>query len=98
MPKFGLQCQYEFHFYRLDNASLDQIINDFYDKYRNNPNTLTCYTHLQCNRDPLPACLDWSKICDGKIDCLDGGSDEKYCWELKYNEYRCQNGKCIPQS
>ncbi|CAF3983718.1 unnamed protein product [Rotaria sordida] len=46
-------------------------------------------------------CLDWSEICDGKIDCLDGGHDEEHCWQLEINEcqpneYRCANGQCIP--
>ncbi len=54
-------------------------------------------------RGSLPSCLDWSEICDGKIDCADGDFDEKYCWKLEINqcqdnEYRCMNGQCIPQS
>jgi hypothetical protein len=61
------------------------------------------YTLLKCDRGPYPACLDWSEICDGKVDCLDGAYDEEHCWELeinecKDNEYRCLNGQCIPQS
>ncbi|CAF4785517.1 unnamed protein product, partial [Rotaria socialis] len=48
------------------------------------------------------ACLDWSEICDGKIDCIDGGRDEENCWQLEINEcgndeYRCVNGQCIPK-
>jgi len=57
--------------------------------------------HLECNRGPIPACLDWSEVCDGKINCLNNGLDEKYSWQLeineyKENEYRCANGQCIP--
>ncbi|CAF1686764.1 unnamed protein product, partial [Adineta ricciae] len=44
--------------------------------------------------------LDWSEICDGKVDCLDGGEDEKHCHELyinrcEENEYQCRNGMCV---
>jgi hypothetical protein len=51
----------------------------------------------------LSACLDWSEICDGKVDCLNDGIDEQHCWQLEINqckddEYRCINGQCIPQS
>jgi hypothetical protein len=51
----------------------------------------------------LQSCLDWSEICDGKIDCLDSGVDEEHCWQLEIhecndNEYRCMNGQCIPKS
>ncbi|CAF3389276.1 unnamed protein product [Rotaria sp. Silwood1] len=65
----------------------------------------SCYTHLQCHRGPLPACLDWREICDGKVDCFDGGQDEQNCWQLEMNEcdnnnqYRCHNGaQCIPNT
>jgi hypothetical protein len=77
------------------------MIDNFYYKNKYKPDTLTCYIHLQCYRGPAGACLDWSEICDGKIDCLDGGRDEEYCWQLEINEceeneYRCANGQCIP--
>ena len=87
-PRFGLQCEYELY---LQNIFLTES------------STLTCYTHLQCNRQPASACLDWSDICDGKIDCHETGIDEKDCFELELNlceedEYRCLNGQCIPKS
>jgi hypothetical protein len=58
--------------------------------------------HLQCNRGPAPICLDWREICDGRIDCLGDGIDEKQCIDLEINEcgeneYRCHNGMCIPE-
>jgi hypothetical protein len=99
-PRFGLLCQYEFDDYEFDLLSLNEIIHDFYlSEYKST--TMTCYRDLQCNRGPAPACLDWSEICDGKIDCLDGGQDEEHCWQLEVNtcnddEYRCMNGQCIP--
>jgi hypothetical protein len=63
--------------------------------------TLTCYTHLQCNRGSSSACLDWTEICDGQIHCLNGGRDEEHCWQLEISEcgngeYECTNGQCIP--
>lgn len=40
------------------------------------------------------ACLDWREICDGKVDCPDGGKDKEQCWQLEINE--CSNGKDFP--
>jgi hypothetical protein len=59
--------------------------------------------HLKCNRGPFPSCLDWTEICDGKVDCLDGEYDEEHCWQLEthqYNEdeYQNSNGQCIPEA
>ncbi|CAF2697935.1 unnamed protein product [Rotaria sp. Silwood2] len=101
LPSFGPMCQYSFDFYQSDYSSLNEMIYDFYLNNKYEPITLTCYTHLQCNRGPAPSCLDWSEICDGKVDCLDGGHDEEHCWQLEMNdcaenEYRCINGQCIP--
>ena len=99
LPRFGPFCQYQLHYHSFSN----DLINEFYQMNMYNPKDLTCYEHLQCHRGPSPSCLDWSEICDGKIDCLDGGFDEEYCWQLEMNEceeneYRCRNGRCIPQS
>ncbi|CAF4907208.1 unnamed protein product [Rotaria sp. Silwood1] len=101
LPRFGPICQYEFDYYKTQYSSLNEMINNFYHEHKYQPNTLTCYIHLKCNRGTTSACLDWSEICDGKIDCLNGGHDEEYCWQLKINEcnkneYRCANGQCIP--
>jgi hypothetical protein len=40
-------------------------------------------------------------VCDGDIDCWNGGIDEQHCIQLEMNEcqdneYRCRNGQCIP--
>jgi hypothetical protein len=101
LPRFGPNCQYEFDYYKSNYFSLNEMINDYYSEHKYKPNTLTCYIHLKCNRGPAPSCLDWSEICDGKIDCLDNGIDEEYCWQLEINEceeneYLCANGQCIP--
>ncbi len=103
MPRFGPMCQYEFDYYNSDHSFLQETIHDFYRFHKSTSTNLTCYAHLQCNYALFLTCLDWSDICDGKIDCLDDASDEEHCWQLeinkcKDNEYRCINGQCIPQS
>ncbi|CAF3312330.1 unnamed protein product [Rotaria sp. Silwood2] len=100
LPQFGSMCQYSIDDYDPLQSSLNEIIYQFYS-HQYEPTTFTCYVHLQCDRGPTPSCLDWSEICDGKIDCMDGGRDEEYCWQLEINdcennEYRCTNGQCIP--
>ncbi len=100
--RFGPKCEYEFDYNSRDYSSLYEMLRDFYDNNRYDPTSLTCYTHLKCSRGPYPLCLDWSEICNGQIDCLDGGFDEEHCWQLeinecKENEYRCNNGQCIPK-
>ncbi|CAF4322333.1 unnamed protein product, partial [Rotaria sordida] len=62
-----------------------------------------CYTHLQCNRGPSPACLDWTEICDGQVDCIDDKVNEKDCWKIEIHvcqddEFQCSNGQCIPMA
>ena len=101
LPLFGPSCQYELDNYHSAYSSLSEMINDYYLHHPYKPKTLTCYLHLQCDRGPSPACLDWSEICDGKIDCLNNGIDEELCWKLEINQcakdqYRCSNGQCIP--
>ncbi|CAF0722408.1 unnamed protein product [Adineta steineri] len=97
-PRFGPQCQYSLDNYISTDVSLNEIINSYYvQPYESK--ILTCYIHLQCNRGLISVCLDWSEICDGRIDC-DDGSDEEHCWiimnnKCKDNEYRCNNGQCI---
>ncbi len=99
LPWFGPSCEYTFDQDASDRLSLGEIIQHVYED-REESRTMTCYEHLQCSRGPAPLCLDWSEICDGHIDCLDGGRDEEHCWQLEMNycqdnEYRCSNGQCI---
>ena len=59
---------------------------------------IVCYTTLECNSGLL--CLDWRDICDGQQQCM-SGTDEENCDKLEFNEceddeYRCENGMCIP--
>ena len=103
VPRFGPRCQYQLYYHARSHSFVHEILRDFYFIYGYRPTSLTCYTHLKCNRGSYASCLDWSEICDGKIDCLDGGQDEEHCWELEINqckddEYRCMNGQCIPLS
>jgi hypothetical protein len=103
LPRFGPMCQYQLYYYEPYHRSLYDMINYFYTRYRSDSTDLTCYKHLECDRGPSPSCLDWTEICDGKVDCLDGNFDEEHCWKLeinqcKDNEYRCMNGQCIPQA
>jgi hypothetical protein len=99
-PRFGPLCQYSFDDSMPYHSSLNEIISDYY-RNQYNPTSLTCYIHLVCNRGSGFVCLDWSEICDGIIDC-ENGIDEQHCWQLeinecKDNEYRCNNGQCIPK-
>ncbi|CAF1495695.1 unnamed protein product [Adineta ricciae] len=73
--------------------TLNDMIRSYYSQQRYGEELLTCYTHLQCNRGSIPVCLDWTEICDEKIDCMDE-VDEKDCWPLMYD--RCDNGQCVP--
>ncbi|CAF0830570.1 unnamed protein product [Rotaria sordida] len=100
LPRFGSLCQYSLDINQPDNSlSLNEIIYDFYQPPYE-PTNLTCYIHLECNRGSASMCLDWSEICDGRIDCSNNAMDEENCWELEINEcaeneHRCGNGQCI---
>ncbi|UJR11756.1 hypothetical protein I4U23_015937 [Adineta vaga] len=101
LPDFGPFCEYSLLAYKFDQLFLDEIVNNYYKANKYEPKTLTCYEHLECDRGPLPSCLDWTDICDGKIDCFNDGLDEKYCWKTEINEcnedeFRCLDGQCIP--
>ncbi|UJR38545.1 hypothetical protein I4U23_031211 [Adineta vaga] len=101
LPRFGSMCQYELYYYHENYSSLYEIINGYYRSYFYDPTNLTCYIHLKCNRGYSSACLDWTEICNGKVDCLDNSIDEEYCWQLEFiecnqNEYQCRFGYCIP--
>ena len=99
---FGPRCEYTFD----SNASFSAIVKSAFQYRYSRGNNLpdpstTCYTHLICKYGGSDfACLDWREVCDGKVDCADGGNDEKHCFELELNEcegneYKCQNGQCV---
>ncbi|CAF1541773.1 unnamed protein product, partial [Adineta steineri] len=98
-PWFGSLCQYKF----IEDQPFPKMIetiDNWNDQILYVNATFTCYMHLKCNRGSPYICLDWREICDGKVDCFDGGEDEKYCLELELNtcednEYQCRNGMCI---
>ncbi|CAF2975188.1 unnamed protein product [Rotaria sp. Silwood2] len=107
-PWFGSHCEYSFDEPEL---SFEKQVNKRFEANSNDfriPDMLPCYTHVQCDRtgdrgQTPSACHDWREICDGKVDCLDGGRDEEQCWQLEINEcdneteFRCHNGQCIPR-
>ena len=102
LPRFGPQCQYQLMFYDSQLSSLYENIERGFGGHDQNarPFIMTCYDHLECHRSNSYTCLDWTEICDGHIDCLNDGIDEKDCWQLEINqcnqnEYRCSNGECI---
>ena len=99
---FGSRCQYTFD----SDASFSAIVKSAFERRSTMQNdspdpSTTCYTHLNCKYGGADlACLDWREVCDGKVDCADGGNDEKHCFDLEINEceeneYRCQNGQCV---
>jgi hypothetical protein len=107
-PWFGSRCEYRFD--EPEAYFGEQIEMMFYKKELytwGNLNISSCYTHLQCDRvghhgQTPGGCLDWREVCDGKVDCIDGGYDEELCWQLETKdcddntEFRCHNGLCIP--
>ena len=107
-PWFGTRCEYSFD--KSESSFFQQVETSFLTKravFAPEYQKISCYIHLQCDRAGgrglIPdACLDWREICDGKVDCIDGGHDEEHCWLLEFNEcdneteYRCHIGLCIP--
>ncbi|CAF1056918.1 unnamed protein product [Rotaria sordida] len=100
IPWFGEFCQYTFN----STLTFKELVSSFSSAYSHNYlfQRGPCYTFLKCDRGSASPCLDWREICDGKIDCLDGGNDEFGCEELitnecKEDEFRCSNGFCIPK-
>ncbi|CAF0822461.1 unnamed protein product [Adineta steineri] len=100
---FGPKCQYALNDYQSYHTSLDHFIHHYYSYRGFSTSELTCYTHIKCDRGFPSLCLDWTEICDGIIDCVDGGYDEEHCWQLEIhqcneNEFQCSNGQCVPKS
>ena len=103
IPWFGEFCQYSL----TSIEPFQEIVMNYFHALASPPkgldpsNYITCYTFIKCDRGPWPSCLDWREICDGKIDCQNGGVDEIGCDDLDTNEcnddeYRCANSFCIP--
>ena len=105
-PWFGSRCEYTFDQVQfIDTQSiLHHLFTKTFTISQRRLEKLACYTHIRCNRAGLESvmCLDWREVCDGKVDCTDGGLDEEQCWRLEFNEcdadgeFRCRNGLCIP--
>ncbi|CAF2792174.1 unnamed protein product [Rotaria sp. Silwood2] len=103
-PIFGDYCQYSLY---PPNQSFSDVVHHIFLS-KNDLSfepvdyiSYSCYTHVECDRGPVPMCLDWREICDNHIDCLNGGQDEENCFLLELNEcaddeFRCRNGMCIP--
>jgi hypothetical protein len=102
-PWFGNRCEYSFELYNSRDSKI--VVSDalnFKKRYGTRVNAIdrTCYINIKCNRGGSSICLDWREICNGQIDCLNNGEDEKECFQLELNEcnlneYRCLNGLCI---
>ena len=105
-PWFGSECQYSFpvnmDFYSIENIVYFMFNHKTSWEKRSTIDSQTCYVHLQCNCGEPSICLDWRAICNGRIDCIDGGADEAECSQLEFNicnedELRCHTGVCIPK-
>ncbi|CAF1516414.1 unnamed protein product [Adineta ricciae] len=100
LPWFGPSCQYRFVLNETFTFFI-QLRIDQRTKFNKNTK-VTCYQHVTCDLGSPLLCLDWREICDGKVDCLDGGEDERFCLELELNEceeneYQCRNGLCVDE-
>ena len=101
--RFGHRCQYQLLIDTDQKLSLYDNLFTFAATYKYVPTTMTCYEHLKCDRGSSSVCLDWTEICNGQIDCLNDGVDEKDCWQLELkqcqeNENLCSHGYCLPIS
>jgi hypothetical protein len=84
LPYFGPKCQYVLNDYKSSYISLDEIVHDYYRYNRYQPTLMTCYIHLEYNRGPFPSCLDWTEICDGKVDCSGETDGYNYSTTFKW--------------
>ncbi len=94
---FGSNCEYH----------LNKITTDSFSTLAKNIMTgkkmsIACYRGPIANLCTYKKCFDWRNICNGLYDC-EMGIDERLCLALEANtcdedEYRCENGLCIPLS
>jgi hypothetical protein len=99
---FGKYCEYQLtheansfeESHRLQ-ASTRYERSDEHQRYGD----IVCYNTLSCTLGS--PCLDWRDICDSEQQC-ENGLDEENCDKLEFNEceedeFRCDNGMCIPE-
>ena len=103
LTRFGKYCQYHIDTEddERDFRNLFRTMKSGIENSELENNYLTCYIGLKCQTNLF--CLDWRQICNGIVDC-DHGEDEPadLCLQMESNqchpeeEFRCQNGLCIP--
>ena len=94
---FGKHCEYQLPLH----TTLQKLIATKFvsnGKKLDYEGDIVCYGIVKCDYGLL--CLDWRDICDGVQQCM-YGVDETNCEKIEFNEceedeYRCQNGMCIP--
>jgi hypothetical protein len=98
---FGRYCEYQLthEASSFEESQNLQAINRSLLKNHQLFGDILCYKTLSCNSGLL--CLDWRSVCDGEQQCVNGW-DEENCDKLEFNEceedeYRCNNGMCIPE-
>ncbi len=102
LSTFGKYCEYELthEANSFEASQRSQVsIRSYYSSSHQQFGDIVCYKTLSCNSGLL--CLDWRDICDGEQQC-ENGWDEENCDKLEFNEceedeYRCNNGMCIPE-
>ncbi|CAF4240670.1 unnamed protein product, partial [Adineta steineri] len=98
---FGRYCEYELYVGHTlaETARQIKIWGTGHTLYSQLQRRRMCYTSIDCEYGLF--CLDWRDICDGAQNCING-VDEENCDKVEMNEcleneFRCQNGLCIPE-